>query len=173
MTNKKGREVLKEMVKNPSSISIVYSEEAKYELVKDKVQLTLGMTHPNSIPKIYTDENGTPYVKGMTITIYKGSFDILNGDKSKLPKKLRSKEIERKIGSGNFSTEGSLLNIVGIHEGVHSLNDVLEVFKQANNDGIKITERKLIRELWTKLQEDGTFEHVPLEAEGDIDSNDE
>jgi hypothetical protein len=65
------------------------------------------------------------YFQKATITIYKNSFNILNGDKKSLPKFARGINITQINEQPAYSTFSKFLNGTGVHEGTHVINDIL------------------------------------------------
>jgi RHS repeat-associated protein len=185
--NKGAIKILKAMAKTPQGRIIIQKlikskTKTDFKLVSGNTQdvnyfiagegdnkyLKIAFGWTNSNGNILIDDDNNPFVEKSTISIYKGSFDILNGDKSDLPKWARKYDVKQTEGLGSYSDFTKFLNGTGVHEGTHVLNDIFDAMENLNIDKIEVTgkaAKKLFKRIREEVKKSKTKEKKPNENE--------
>jgi RHS repeat-associated protein len=157
MKTEKGRQIVRGLIRSKTKTNINLEQEAiqnySYQVQGEDLKLALGYTDYTGAD-IEVDDDGNVYYTEATIDIFESSFNIINGDKSSLPKSARGKKkVSKTIASMETYTEvGKFLNGVGTHEGTHVLEDLFAILDEAGIDSATFTGSSA-RKLFNKIVE--------------------
>ncbi len=151
-----GRIIVENLIKSETKTNFKLSKSAIHKVITDKsgkksLKVALGYTTFGD-DKIGMDKNGNPYFKIATITLYKGSFDVINGNMESLPKSVQGLEVTQTVDQEKYTDFGNFLNGVGTHEGTHVVNDIFDAMNNLGIDVIKV-EGKAARKLFNAIKD--------------------
>ena len=170
-----GKIIVKNLIKSKTKTKFNLTNKAYFKIISDKsgnksLMVALGFTNYGR-GEMGIDKNGIPYFKNATITIYKGSFDVINGNMKSLPNKAQGLKVVNTVGMKKYTNFTKFLNGIGVHEGTHVLNDITDAMNNLGIDAIKVEgkeARKLFIAIKNYLRSDEgvkSKEKVPIENE--------